>query len=115
MSTLMMIAIVLAVVVIGAAFATRGRKAVDPLARASRGGKRKRRPFFLGLSATDIEKAALAVRRGRKDEALAHLRESMDPEAARHVVDEIEKQLTNDGPLGRLLEATRTPSSDDPK
>jgi len=111
MSTLTIVALVLAVVVTAAAFATRGRKAVDPLAPSSRGRKRKRRPFFMQLAATDIEKAALAIRQGRKDDAIARLRESLDPEDARRVADEIEAQLASGGPLGRLLDASDRPTS----
>ena len=103
MSTLSLVAIVLAAVVIVAAFATRRREAVDPLARATGRERRKRRPLFKGLAATDIEKAALAIRQGRKEEALALLRATLDPADAQRIADTIEEQLASGGPLGRIL------------
>jgi hypothetical protein len=111
MSTLTIVALVLGIVVVVAAYATRRRKPADPLARATRRRTRKRRPFFMGLAATDIEKAAFAIHKGRKDEAVALLRENLDPDDARRVADEIEAQLAGDGPLRRLFEAPQTPPS----
>lgn len=112
MSTWTVVAIVLAVGVAAVAFATR-RKAVEPLARAAQGGSRRRRPFFLRLRATDIESAALALRRGRRDEALARLREGMDAAEAQRVIDGLEAQLAKGGPLARLLDVGSPPEPGD--
>lgn len=106
---LVVVAIALAVTVAVLSFATRRRKAVDPLARATGREKRKRSPLFMGLAATDVEKAALAIRQGRKDEALALLRANLDPADAQRVADTIEEQLASGGPLERMLELRKTP------
>jgi hypothetical protein len=108
MSTLTIVALALAVGITALALATR-RKAVDPLARTVRSGARNRGSLFARLRATDIESAALAVRQGRRDEALARLRENMDGAEAQRVIEEIEAQLAKNGPLVRLLDTVSKP------
>jgi len=124
MGTLSAVALVLVVAIAALALVTR-RKAVDPLARAGSGassagpddGTTVRMLWNLLRQSGDVlPEVAAELRAGRKIEAIKRLREAsgLDLVDAKRVVEEMESQLANDGPLARLVDTLSPPQSGDP-